>query len=220
MEPRVTSQAPEFAVSADRSVRRVVSAGTAGGVASGFDSHPAGAGLVRLGRDLFSLDEEDYRLWDVGLVAPSREAVLRQAEAAGLACPDQVLDNLAEGGLVIDWAAETGPAPELVNRYTVSFRGYLIGNGPYMSPRFLVRAGTGAPTLVTDVLVYQFLLRADGVTSVADQCDQLDRTGLPLGFDVLDHVVSRIPALLRAELIGLDLAGTADGTATEGRSAK
>jgi len=220
MEPRVTSQAPELVVSADRSVRRVVSAGTAGGIASGFAGHPARAGLVRLGRDLFSLDEEDYRLWDVGLVAPSREAVLQQAEAAGLACPEQVLENLVKGGLIIDWAAETGPAPELVNRYTVSFRGYLIGNGPYESPRFLVRAGTDAPTLVTDVLVYQFLLRANSVTPIADQCEQLDSTGLPSEFDVLDHVVSRIPALLRAQLICLDLADTADGTAPEGRSTR
>jgi hypothetical protein len=199
----------------DGTGRRVLSVGTAGGITSGFVGLPDGAGLVRLGGSLLSLDEAEYQLWDAGLLAPATEPLLEQARQSGMAEPDRVLRELAEAGLVIDSAVDPASARHLAGGHAVRFTGRLVGNGPHQSPRFLVGAGTAAPPLTVDVVVYQFLLWADGRASITDQCARLDTGGVPWCSDAAAHVAGWIPALLSADLISLDLVVSAEGPGAE-----
>jgi hypothetical protein len=186
---------------------KVLAVGTPGGITSGFPGLPDGGGLVRLGPGLLSLDEDDYKLWDASQLAPAAGPLLEQAAQDGVADPAAVLAGLAAARLVMSYADEPEPVRNVAAGLSVRLTGRLIGNGPYQSPHFLVAPYGGAtPQLRVDVLVYQFLLRADGRTSVAELCATLDTVPPDPGFVVERHVAGWIPALMRAGVIGLDLA--------------
>lgn len=186
--------------------RRVLAVGTPGGVTSGFGGLPDGGALVRLGDSLSSLDEDDYKLWDVSQLAPAAGALLDQAGRAGVADPAAVLARLEAARLVMAYADEPGPVRDMAARLSVRLAGRLVGNGPHQSPYFLVAAYGAAPQLRVDAVVYQFLLWADGRTSIAGLCAKIDTTAAGPAFDAARHVVGWIPTLMRAGLIGLDLA--------------
>jgi hypothetical protein len=198
----MTGQWPEPV--ADRGGPRVLSIGTAGGITSGFDGLPDGGGLVRLGDDLLSIDKEEYRLWDAGLLAPMRDALLRQARETGLREPEALLRELAEAHLVVEYAHEPAAIGLHASDHTARFTGRFTGNGPHRSARFLVGVGAAAPFLSVDVVLYEFLLWADGRASIAEQCARLATGGLPRGFSPVQHVVESLPVLLRAGVISLD----------------
>jgi hypothetical protein len=186
--------------------RRVLAVGTPGGVTSGFGGLPDGGALVRLGDSLSSLDEDDYKLWDVSQLAPAAGALLDQAGRAGVADPAAVLARLEAAHLVMAYADEPGPVRDMAARLSVRLAGRLVGNGPHQSPYFLVAAYGTAPQLRVDAVVYQFLLWADGRTSIAGLCAKIDTTAAGPAFDAARHVAGWIPTLMRAGLIGLDLA--------------
>ena len=187
--------------------------GTPGGVTSGFADLPDGGGLVRLGRSLLSLGEDDYKLWDAGQLAPAAGPLLEQAGRDGMAEPAAVLAGLEAARLVITYADEPEPVRDIAARLSVRLTGRLIGNGPHKSPHFLVAPYGAATQLRVDVIVYQFLLWSDGRTSVAGLCAAMDTKPPDPAFDAEGHVVSWIPALMRAGVIGLDLADPPGGWA-------
>lgn len=199
--------------------RRVLAVGTAGGVTSGFTDLPDGGALVRLGDRVFSLDEEEHKLWDASQLAPAAGPLLEQAGRDGVADPAAVLARLEAAGFVAAYADEPGPTRDLAAMLSVRLTGRLIGNGPYQSPYFLVAAHGAAPQLRVDAVVYQVLLWADGRTSIAGLCARIDTTAAGPAFDAGMHVAGWIPRLMRAGLIGLDLAGQADTAgAADGRT--
>jgi hypothetical protein len=197
--------------SADGTERRVLAIGTSGGVASGFAGLSDGDGLVRLGGSLLSLSEDEYKLWDASQLTPAAGPLLEQARQAGVADPVRTLLELEAASLVMTYADEPGSARRMATGLSVRLTGQLIGNGPHQSPHFLLSAGGAAPQLRVDVVVYQFLLWADGRTPIAELCARIDVAGPNPAFDAEMHVVGWIPALMRAGLIGLDLAGPPDG---------
>lgn len=192
--------------------RRVLAIGTSGGVTSGFVGISDGDGLVRLGGSLLSLSEDEYKLWGASQLAPAAGPLLDQAGQAGVAEPDRTLLELEAAGLVITCADDPASAQQMATSLTARLTGRLIGNGPHQSPHFLVSARSEAPALRVDVVVYQFLLWTDGRRSIAQMCAEIDTGPHGARFDTAAHVVGWIPALLRASLIGLDLAGTSDGS--------
>ncbi len=184
---------------------RVLSVGTAGGITSGFDGLPDGGGLVRLGDDILSIDEEQYRLWDSGLLAPKMSALLQWAAHAGIDRPDEQLRELLTDHLMVEQARDPDELLRQAAAHAVRFIGYFIGNGPSRSPRFLVKAGAEASSvLAIDVVLYQFLLRADGTVPIAELCARLDIDGMPDDVDPARHVMEQLPVLLRAGVIGLE----------------
>lgn len=187
-----------------QAARRVLAVGVPGGITSGFAGLPAGAGLVRLGGTLMSLDEPEYRLWDAALVAPEVPALLGQASQFGIADPGALLDDLADARLVAEFPVRPPGPAALAAGLTASFTGYLIGNGPNESLRFLVRAGGSERQLPVDVIIYQFLLLTDGQAAIAETCGRIDPPAAA-GPDVTGHVLAALPVLLRAELIRLDV---------------
>jgi hypothetical protein len=191
------------------SERRVLAVGTSGGVTSGFAGLPHGDALVRLGDRVFSLDEEEYKLWDASQLAPAAGPLLEEAGRDGVADPAAVLARLEAAGFVATFAGEPGPTRDLAAALSVRLTGRLIGNGPYQSPYFLVATHGAAPQLRVDAVVYQVLLWADGRTSIAELCARIDTTAAGPAFDTAMHVAGWIPMLMRAGLIGLDLAGQA-----------
>jgi hypothetical protein len=195
----------------DNTKRRVLAIGTPGGVASGFANMRGGDGLVRLGGGLMSLSADEYKLWDASQLAPVAWPLLEQASHAGVVEPTRTLLGLETAGLVLTCADEPDSVRRVTSGLSARLTGRLIGNGPYTSPRFLVSAHAAAPQLTVDVVIYQFLLWADGRTPIADLCAQIDLGESPPGFDAAAHVAGWIPRLLQAGLIGLDLAGPADG---------
>jgi hypothetical protein len=192
--------------------RRVLAIGTSGGVTSGFAGIRDGDGLVRLGASLRALSEDEYKLWSASQLAPAVGPLLEQAGQAGVQAPGRTLLELEAAGLVITCADDPASVQHMAAGLTVRLTGRLIGNGPHQSPRFLVSAGAGAPALRVDVVVYQFLLWADGKRSIAQICTEIDTGPQGARFDAAGHVVGWIPALLRASLVGLDLAGAPDGS--------
>jgi hypothetical protein len=201
--------APSAASTADASQRvaqrRALAIGISGGITSGFADIPDGGSIVRLGGGLLSLSEDEYKLWQAGQLAPTTEQLLEEARLAGIADPGQTLAELKAESLVITCTDDRESIQRIANALTVTFTGRLLGNGPHQSPHFLV--GDGAtPPLTVDVVVYQFLLWADGRTSIAEQSAGIDAQRLDPDFDTTVHVASWIPTLLRAGLIRLDLA--------------
>jgi hypothetical protein len=189
--------------------RRVLAVGTPGGVTSGFAGLPDGGGLVRLSDRVFSLDEEDYKLWDASQLAPAAGPLLEQAGRDGVADPAAVLARLEAARLVTAYTDEPGSAHDLAATLSIRLTGRLIGNGPYQSPYFLVAPHGAAPQLRVDAVVYQVLLWADGKTSIAGLCARIDTAAAGPAFDAGRHVTGWIPMLMRAGLIGLDLADQA-----------
>jgi hypothetical protein len=190
--------------------RKVLAIGIPGGIVSGFTDVQAGEGLVRLGGNLMSLSPGEYQLWDASQLAPAIGPLLEQASHAGVAEPAQTLTELEAAGLVLTYGDEPGSVERVTTGLNARLTGRLIGNGPHASPRFLVSAHAAAAQLAVDALVYQFLLLADGRTSIADVCTRID-SGMPgPDVDAISHVASWIPRLLRAGLIVLDLADPAN----------
>ena len=184
----------------------VLAVGTAGGVTSGFDGLPDGGGLVRLGGELLSLDREEYRLWDACMLVPTREALLRQARKSRVPEPEGLLRQLFDAYLVVEFDSD----PRTIERHAYDlaarFTGRFTGNGPHRSDRFLISTGTAGPFWAADVVLYEFLLQADGTTCIAQQCTRLGAGRLPPGFSSIRHVVEWLPALLRVGLVNLDRA--------------
>jgi hypothetical protein len=191
--------------------RRALAIGISGGIASGFADIPDGGGIVRLGGGLLSLGEDESKLWNASQLVPTTEQLLEEAGLAGIADPGQTLAELEAESLVITCTDDRESIQRIANALTATCTGRLLGNGPHQSPRFLVGDGATAPPLTVDVVVYQFLLWADGRTSIADQSAKIDTQRLDPGFDAKVHVASWIPTLLRAGLIRLDLAIPPDG---------
>jgi hypothetical protein len=177
---------------------------------SGFASVEEGEGLVRLGGSLMSLSPGEYKLWDASQLAPAFGQLLTQASHAGVAEPAQILADLEMAGLVLIYSDEPSSADRVATGLTARLIGRLIGNGPHASPRYLVAAHASAPQLAVDVLVYQFLLFADGRSSIAHVCTRIDTGKSGPDIDAVSHVASWIPRLLQAGLITLDLADPAD----------
>lgn len=194
-----------------RPERRILAVGTSGGVTSGFADLPDGGGLVRLGRTLLSLSEDEYKLWEASQVSPAAGPLLEQAGHAGVADPPAVLAELEASRLVMAYTEELSSIRSLTASLSLRLTGRLIGNGPHRSPQFLVAAPGAAPQLRVDVVVYQVLLWADGQTSIAGLCARIDTATPDPALDTEEHVVGWIPALMRAGLIGLDLADPPNG---------
>jgi hypothetical protein len=195
----------------DHTERRALAIGTSGGVTSGFAGIRDGDSLVRLGGSLISLSEDEYKLWDASQLAPAVGPLLEQARQAGIPEPARRLLDLEAASLVITRADEPESVRSMAAGLSARLTGRLAGNGPHQSPRFLVSARAAAPQLTVDVVVYQFLLWTDGRRSIAQVCTEIDTGPEGASFDAAAHVVGWIPALLRASLIGLDLADTLDG---------
>lgn len=185
--------------------------GTPGGVTSGFAGLPDGGGLVRLGPGLLSLDEDDYKLWDASQLAPAAGPLLEQAGQDGVADPAAVLARLEAARLVVTYADEPAPVRDIATRLSARLTGRLIGNGPHRAPHFLVATYGAVPQLRVDAVVYQFLLSADGRTSIAGLCATIDTAAAGPAFDAERHVMGWIPTLMRASLIGLDPADPPGG---------
>lgn len=202
---------PGPAMTAGDTDRTVLAIGTQGGVASGFANMQDGEGLVRLGGSLMSLSPDEYKLWDASQLAPATGPLLEQASQAGVAEPARTLLGLEKAGLVLTCSDEPGSVRHLTTGLSARLTGRLIGNGPHASPAFLVSAHAAAARLTVDVVIYQFLLWADGRTPIADLCGQIDLGGSRPVFDAAAHVAGWIPRLLQVGLIGLDLVGPACG---------
>lgn len=193
-----------------RGERRVLAVGTPGGVTSGFTGLPDGGGLVRLGRSLLSLSEDEYRLWDASQIAPTAGPLLEQSGQAGVPDPPAVLAGLEAARLVMTYADEPSSMRRVAAGLSIRLTGRLIGNGPHRSPQFLVAPPGTAPQLRVDVVLYQVLLWADGRTSIAGLCAKIDTAAPDPALDAEKHVIGWIPPLMRAGLVGLDLADPPD----------
>jgi hypothetical protein len=185
-------------------VRRLLAVGTSGGVTSGFVGVPDGHGVVRLGAELIALDEEEYRIWTATRLALAVDPLLEQARLDGVADPAGTLAALESDGLVIAAADGQESARRIAGQITAVLTGELVGNGPHRSPQFSVRASAASPQLLVDVLVYQFLLLADGSAPIADLCTRIE-TVPPDGADLVEHVTGWLPTLLRSGLVRLDV---------------
>jgi hypothetical protein len=184
---------------------RMLSIGTAGGVISGFAELADGGGLVRLGDSLQWVDPEQYRLWDAGLLAPTRSALLEWAARVGISGAEGLLRALVADRLMVEHARDPAGMRRQAVAHSVRFIGYIVGNGSGRSPRFLIKAAAEtSAVLVVDVALYHFLLWADGTTSMAEQCARHALDGLPDGIDAVRHVAGQLPILMRAGVISLD----------------
>jgi hypothetical protein len=189
--------------------QRMLAVGAWGGVMSGFVGIPDGHAVVRLADELISLDEDEYKIWTGARLSLAADALLEQARLDGVAEPARTLSCLQTEGLVI--AAADGPdaARQFARKVTAVLTGDLVGNGPYRSPQFSVRACPASPQLVVDALVYQFLVVADGSAPIVDLCAKIEIKLPGPAVDVVAHVVTWLPFLLRSALIRLDLPASA-----------
>jgi hypothetical protein len=184
--------------------RRMLAIGTWGGVTSGFAGIPEGHGVVRLAGNLISLDPDEHKIWAATRLALAEEPLLKQATLDGVANPFRTLADLQAEGLVIAAADGLESAHRIARQVTATLIGELVGNGPHWSPQFAVRASAASPPTMVDVLVYQFLLVADGSAPIADLCTKIG-TVPPDGADLVEHVTSWLPTLLRSGLVRLDV---------------
>ena len=180
------------------SERRMLAVGTPGGVTSGFADLPDGGGLVRLAGSVLSLGEDEYRLWDASQLALAAGPLIEQARHDGVADPAAVLTELEAARLVVAHADEPDSVRSMAADLSARLTGRLIGNGPHQAPYFLVAPQGAAPRLRVGLVVYQFLLWADGRTSIAGLCAKIDTEAAGPGLDATKHVVSWIPLLMRA----------------------
>jgi hypothetical protein len=169
---------------------RLLAVGTPGGAVSGFDGVAAGGGIVRRGGELFSLDAVRYRLWETLCAAPTVAALYDAVDGA-----DHLLAELRDDRLVVAW-----PDAGLATRHTVRFVGRCLGNGDGGGDVFDVGDATGRPQVRVDLLIYEFLLCADGAYSIAEQCARIPGQAI----DPVGHVVGALPTLMRAGLIQID----------------
>lgn len=180
--------------------------GTPGGIMSGLDRLRDGGGIVRLGDQLLSLDATTYRMWDAIHVAPAKSAL--QAWASGLPGTEttgQLLQTLGDRKLIVDWTEDRRGCLALVHSHTVRFLGRCLGNGRRRGPAFLLGDSSSRPCAHVDLLIYEFLLWADGQEPIVDRCGGIDTRSSAVPVDPVQHVVAALPALMRAGLIRLDL---------------
>lgn len=177
----------------------LVPVGTPGGINSGVDGIPDGAGLVRLGTDLVGLDPGAYRLWRAAAAAPAAGDLIAWAAEQGITEAADRVRALADAGLLL----EDGPdAPGRIGRLALRLVGECLGNGADRSPAFLVLGRGGTPMQVGAGL-FEILLRADGVSPLAATCEALDaaRPGSGPGIEAL---AEGLPLLVRNEVVTLE----------------
>jgi hypothetical protein len=186
---------------------RLLSLGVPGGIVSGVAGVRDGDGVVRLANEFVGLGQDEYRLWDAGFLAPRRDSLARWGADAGVTDPDQVIGVLIAGNLMAVQTDEPAAAAREATRLAVRLTGQLVGNGPHRSPGFPVRATAGdQSTVAVDALIYEFLLRADGMNSIAAQCAQMEALEAGLSAGLQEHVYRWVPILLRNGILALDIA--------------
>jgi hypothetical protein len=149
------------------------------------------------------LDTDRYRIWDAASAALEADDLTKWATSEGIANGQSLVRTLKDSELLI----EVGPNARLqAARVAVRLTGSCLGNGDSGDATFWVRGPAFDPIEVS-ILIYELLLRSDGVSPVMELCDFLDRvrpeiTRSPCAeilFDVL-------PSLVRAGAVRLDLA--------------
>lgn len=189
---------------------RLLAVGTAAGIVPGFDRLPDGGGLIRLGDHLLSVDPTRYRLWEAVHVAPTCAALRSWAQAAAIAVT--LVESLQDTGLVVEWPEDRQGRLGLAHHLAVRFVGRFLGNGGQGDPVFLLGDASSRPVARVDLLLYEFLLWADGPGSIVDQCARLDTRSFEESVDPVQHVVAALPSLMRVGLIRLDARMHDDGS--------
>jgi hypothetical protein len=174
---------------------------------SGFDGLDDGGGLVSLGRQLHSLDPTGYRLWEALRAVPTDAAAEALADSLRASSGEDHLTALRRSRLVAVWSSDPADCRALADSHSVRLRGKCLGNGDGGGLTFLVGDLAGEPRARVDVMVYELLLSGDDRASITDECRRLEFDRLELATDPVQHVVAFLPALMRAGLIEVDLAG-------------
>jgi hypothetical protein len=182
---------------------RVFPVGTPGGIVSGFSGLPSASGVVRLGSKLMVLDTDRYRIWDAGSAALEADDLTKWASSEGIANAESLVRTLKDSELLI----EVGPNPRLLAaRVAVRLTGSCLGNGSSGEATFWVRGHAFDPVEV-NVLIYELLLRSDGVAPVLELCDFLDRVRPEISRSPCAEIFfDGLPSLVRAGVVRLDLA--------------
>lgn len=148
------------------------------------------------------LEAPRYRLWRAVALAPEREGLLEWAASDGIAGAESLLRTLIDALLVVELRDDLrGQAARLALTVT----GECLGNGPKRAVEFAFSGRDGAVVKVS-ALVFEALLRADGVQSIARVCEPVQAAapaGAPLA---VDQLFDGLPLLVRHGVVRLDLA--------------
>jgi hypothetical protein len=177
--------------------------GTPGGFVSGFSGLPNGSGVVRLGSKIMVLDTDRYRIWEAASAALEDSEVTGWAISQGIANGESLVRTLKDSGLLI----EVGPNPRLqAARVAVRLTGSCLGNEGSEDATFWVTGHAPDPVEV-NILVYELLLRSDGVGPVLELCDFLDLARPEISRSPCAEIFfESLPSLVRAGVVRLDLA--------------
>jgi hypothetical protein len=149
------------------------------------------------------LDIERYRMWEASSAAPERDELLYWAESEGIASGESLVRTLSDAELLIE---ERGNARLQAGRIAVRLLGTCVGNGDSADPIFMVRGHAPDPIGV-NMIIYELLLRCDGVGPVLELCDLLDQVrpevSRPPSVELL---FQWLPLLVRSGIVRLDLA--------------
>lgn len=177
--------------------------GTPGGIVSGFSGVPNGSGVVRLGSNIMVLDTDRYRIWEAASAALEADDLTKWATSEGIANGESLVRTLKDSELLI----AAGPNPRLqAARIAVRLTGLCLGNGASGDATFWVRGHASEPIGV-NVLIYELLLRSDGVAPVLELCEFLDRARPEISRSpCAEMFFDGLPSLVRAGVVRLDLA--------------
>ncbi len=180
----------------------IVPVGTPGGIVSGFSGLPNGSGVVRLGSKIMVLDSDRYRIWAAASAALEADELTKWAISEGIANGESLVRTLKDSELLI----EPGPnAPLQAGRIAVRLTGSCLGNGGSGDATFWVSGHTVDPVVV-NVVIYELLLRSDGVGPVLEICDFLDRARPEVSRSpCVEMLFESLPSLVRAGVVRLDL---------------
>lgn len=176
---------------------------------------------IRFGDGIFSIDEEEMRIWAlahgdphrVAVEVPSRKMIFDTAGDMSITTINQVIDRLRDVGLLVEFEPGSPQARGFAHRHQVFPLALGLGNSAE-TPWYFEVGLPNAPRVIVSTDVYHLWMFANRHPSLWDACQYLavehretTASDLPIEVNpdqIMAHFLEALPAMLATACVYVD----------------